>query len=219
MGSDTAAGLLRSEIEARLLAAQSAQTIAEATGVTPQAVEVYASVFFDVSDRLNARDWIVTMVLPDTRGQHGCTEGDIWRYTGWFCPWALDLLITDSKGPSSASTESSHVLAERIRLSVRVLLTSLSDPAFDKHAKPLADLLVSRVVQKPTEDVVGMLSHLEFLMWVRNQNGKRPNRLFKVATAGKRKGSKIIPTPEHSSPTSTHSQSGEDRNLCHKEKG
>jgi hypothetical protein len=53
-------------VEARILAEQSDDDIARLTTMTPQAVALYADLFFDVRNRLRASDWIYNIVLlPD----------------------------------------------------------------------------------------------------------------------------------------------------------
>lgn len=50
-------------IEARLLAGQTNQEIANLAGTHPDVIEWYSLLFFDVRPRLEHRDWIVTRVL------------------------------------------------------------------------------------------------------------------------------------------------------------
>lgn len=57
-------------IEARLLANQTNEQIAEAIGITPDTVEWYEALFFNVKDKLKHRDWITKQVLlPAMRRQ------------------------------------------------------------------------------------------------------------------------------------------------------
>jgi hypothetical protein len=50
-------------LQARILAGQSFETIADLMGITPGTVKFYAALFFDVADRLHQRDWITEQVL------------------------------------------------------------------------------------------------------------------------------------------------------------
>jgi hypothetical protein len=50
-------------IEARLLAGQSYEEIAELWGTMPKTIEWYEKLFFDVKDHLHKRDWITTQIL------------------------------------------------------------------------------------------------------------------------------------------------------------
>ncbi|NQU21147.1 MAG: hypothetical protein HQ567_07675 [Candidatus Nealsonbacteria bacterium] len=58
---------MRAGVEARLLAGQSAREIAARAGVTWRTVEFYAAAFFDVQDRLHARDFIFNRVIAASR--------------------------------------------------------------------------------------------------------------------------------------------------------
>ena len=58
-------------IEARLLANQSNEQIGDALGITPDTVEWYEALFFNVKDKLKHRDWITKQVLlPAMRRHH-----------------------------------------------------------------------------------------------------------------------------------------------------
>lgn len=58
-------------IEARLLANQTFEQIADAIGITPSTVEWYEALFFNVKDKLRHRDWITKQVLlPAMRRSH-----------------------------------------------------------------------------------------------------------------------------------------------------
>jgi hypothetical protein len=60
-------GRMRDALEARLLAGDDAETIAEKMGISKAAVESYAAYFFDVTERLDCTDFIHSQVL-DARG-------------------------------------------------------------------------------------------------------------------------------------------------------
>lgn len=63
-------------IEARLLAKQTPEAIAEAVSTSPDAVEWYERLFFNVSDRLANRDWVTKHVLmPAVTGKSGGPNG------------------------------------------------------------------------------------------------------------------------------------------------
>jgi hypothetical protein len=56
-------------LEARLLAGQSFETIADVMGITPGTVKWFEALFFNVADRLKRRDWITSQVLlPALKG-------------------------------------------------------------------------------------------------------------------------------------------------------
>jgi hypothetical protein len=51
------------EVQARLLAAQSFEEVARITGLPPEVVKWYEALFYQVTDRLRARDWITTCAV------------------------------------------------------------------------------------------------------------------------------------------------------------
>jgi hypothetical protein len=56
-------GTTKLTVEARLLAGQAVAEVARLTGLTPGAVAAYEALFFNVLDRLDARDWILAHAL------------------------------------------------------------------------------------------------------------------------------------------------------------
>jgi len=63
-------------VEAWLLAGQSIAAVAEACGLEPETVAWYEALFYNVTDRLQARDWILLSVIgkrpiPDTPPDRG----------------------------------------------------------------------------------------------------------------------------------------------------
>lgn len=59
----TATSRMRTEVEARLLAGQNAGEIAVITGLLQEVIELYEATFFNVGDRLEARDWIMAVAI------------------------------------------------------------------------------------------------------------------------------------------------------------
>jgi len=95
-----AGGPLRDEVEARLLAGESPETIATKAGLEATTVDAFERVFFNVADRLDAHDWLVTNVVqiwkldPDNPD-----EGRMWKWLAVaFGPHAVDIMIDDRLG-------------------------------------------------------------------------------------------------------------------------
>jgi hypothetical protein len=65
----------RQEIEARLLTSDSLEDIASKFGADAKAIEYYASLFFDVRDALDYRDWVSVMIRSRMRydRESGCS--------------------------------------------------------------------------------------------------------------------------------------------------
>ncbi len=77
---------MRWEIEARLLAGESCTEIAQHFGIPAAVVEWYERVYFNVSDRLEHRGYIVHIVIGP-KLQHGLRPRDvdvIWKIYGYF---------------------------------------------------------------------------------------------------------------------------------------
>jgi hypothetical protein len=84
------------ELEARLLARESYESINQKMHITPETVDTYEQVFFNVNDRLTSKSWIINCVIG--RSIHaGLTERDydlLWKMYGLFSgPIMLDVVI------------------------------------------------------------------------------------------------------------------------------
>jgi hypothetical protein len=72
---------LRFEVEARLLARQSADEIAASTRLLPPTIDAYEAIFFNVRDRLNAGDWVVGTLIGQglTSGIGPWPVSEVWK--------------------------------------------------------------------------------------------------------------------------------------------
>lgn len=100
--------LLRYEVEARLLAAETEDRISERTRVSPAAVSWYEKLFFNVSDRLDSPGYISHVVIGE-KLQSGLTDGDhdvLWKMFGyWGKSHVIDAVAYrsyDSTAPDNA---------------------------------------------------------------------------------------------------------------------
>lgn len=94
------ASLLKFEIEARVLAGQPDDEIAQVAGLPDETIATYCDVFFDVRPRLKSSAYICHQVLGRRMhfiGAQGLTDRDphyLWKVFGWVLgPQALDWLI------------------------------------------------------------------------------------------------------------------------------
>lgn len=89
------------EIEHRLLAGQSPATVAELTGVDVSVVQAYIAIYFDVPDRLRARDWILTEVLGGPLPIRGrLTDRELLAWAAyWGGEHVLQALIDELRNP------------------------------------------------------------------------------------------------------------------------
>ncbi|MEK6253236.1 MAG: hypothetical protein N2B05_00930, partial [Gemmatimonadales bacterium] len=111
-------------IEARILAGQTGAEIAELTGVPEDAIRLFEKLFFDVRDRLGARDFILNEVIP-SGGQSGSDAQRFrdWKYFGYVGgPELLESVMhgsTPTDGPVRADdlakglSEGTELLARR----------------------------------------------------------------------------------------------------------
>ena len=91
----------RQELEARLLTRESLEEIASKLGAHPKAIEYYASLFFDVRDALDHRDWVLLMIRNRMRYDEECgcsraeaERGYVMRLFGYVGgPLVLDALM------------------------------------------------------------------------------------------------------------------------------
>jgi len=88
-------GSFRDLIEARLLSGECCEQIAVKTGATSELIRWYSSLFFDVADKLNAPDYITTVLIGN--GLHDLSLDDnrtLWRAYGyWGGGDVLDMVV------------------------------------------------------------------------------------------------------------------------------
>jgi hypothetical protein len=70
------------EVRARLLAGESDDEIATATGIDPESVALYEQLFFHVRDALNAWDYLL-MTAVGMRQWYGFRDNELGRYWAW----------------------------------------------------------------------------------------------------------------------------------------
>jgi hypothetical protein len=108
----------RDEVEARLLAGESAVTISNKTGVPVDVVQCYATTFYDVQDSLGAGDWLRSEAIGMYLGmKEAPTEGQTWKYWALIGgPIVLDVLVADFHGRDEPHVADRHLLAQKARL-------------------------------------------------------------------------------------------------------
>jgi hypothetical protein len=92
---------LRWAVEARVLAGEPFGAVARKCGLLPEAIEVYAKLFYDVVDMLGADTWVMCQAVGP-KAFRGMTEQDLdvwWKVLGYcFGPLMLDKVIEHSAG-------------------------------------------------------------------------------------------------------------------------
>ena len=93
----------RMRIEARLLARQPFDEVGKACGIAPSVVEWYEALFFNITDRIEARDWIHQAILGPAALRSLVDQGrelstKMFAYHGG--PVLLEFLLTTFKDPT-----------------------------------------------------------------------------------------------------------------------
>lgn len=145
-------GPLRFEVQARILAGQTDDEIAARCRLTPSAVHWFEAVFFNVRDRLHARDWIVARVIGP--GLHrGFTEaeiGNVWMTFGYYGgPVALDVVLAITTTDHEQAFPAAVLRAADLGVKA-VMIPATASP------KRMADLRVTaaQLTQKPRPEGV-----------------------------------------------------------------
>ena len=131
-------GPLRLEVEARLLARQPPDAVADRTGLTAAAVEAYAALFYAVADRLAHRGYIVHCVIGlheagDAHAAH--VRMMCYHYGPLMADAVFDALADPAPGGAACGPE----VAERRRL-VRLALDVRAEPVTPANAPRWARL-------------------------------------------------------------------------------
>lgn len=95
-------------IEAHILADESQDDIAKKVGTDPAIIAAYESVFFDVRERLNNREYVLNVVIKDsvTRGLSERHYDLLWKIFGYQCgSFVLDSIIGRFTSPYKPQRE------------------------------------------------------------------------------------------------------------------
>lgn len=93
---------IKSEIEARLLSRQSYDEIAKKCSCTPETIDAFENLFFNINDRLDNPTYIVHQVMGPAihRGLYQREYDLLWKLYGYFCgPLVIDALTTTFTNP------------------------------------------------------------------------------------------------------------------------
>jgi hypothetical protein len=130
-----AGGLVRFIVQARLLARQSSAEVAQLTSFEPAVTETFETIFFEVRDHLDAKDWIANQVLWPGLEASLPTEalGGALMVIGYrLGPVILDIALavaTDAPLPCwlyAPAGEPKRLYEARVRLSAKLLLAALT---------------------------------------------------------------------------------------------
>jgi hypothetical protein len=128
-------GPARFIVQARLLACQSPCEVARLTSLEPAVIETFESIFFEVREHLNARDWVASHVLRpglEANVPIDALGGALMAIGYWLGPAILDIALaiaTDAPLPCwlyAPAGEPARLYEARVRLSARLLLLVLT---------------------------------------------------------------------------------------------
>lgn len=106
-GDDKKSGTMRSELEARLLANESQERIAERIGCNTETIKLYERLFFNISEKLKNTTYVLHQVMGPAihKGMHEKDHDLLWKLYGYFCGTAvLDALTSTFTNPSRPET-------------------------------------------------------------------------------------------------------------------
>jgi hypothetical protein len=120
-----AGGVVRDELEARLIAGETFEVIATKSSTSAGVVAAFERFFFNVADALGAVDWMLCVVIGVYPGlNRKPKERECWCYMALAGgPVFVDILIDDHLGRRNPKFPNLHELAEKGRFAVRDYVT------------------------------------------------------------------------------------------------
>ena len=110
-------------VEARLLAGEPIEAIARKTALTPRAVATFEALFFNVSDRLENRGYLIHIAVGLYPTPREPDPGLVWRLFGLLGgPVVLDALIDGDYGPGDRPEDERFLDELRLKLAVALKL-------------------------------------------------------------------------------------------------
>jgi hypothetical protein len=118
MGAYMGADLLAAQLEARLLAREPDEVIAQKVGVSVETVKIFEAMYFNVANSREAHDWLLMYAVGVVPGMGRVpSERDIWCYCALAGgPLVVDLLVNDVL---DGSNRRDRLLAEKARFLAR----------------------------------------------------------------------------------------------------
>lgn len=146
-------------IEARILAGQTDEEIAQKAGTEPGVITAYANTFFDVRDKLDRMDYVQNVIMADavTRGLQERHYDLLWKLLGFRGgPHVIDAVINkfpNVNRPENADGVSGYFQDMAISsMKYKAAIASLSVPINTHTQLPLLDSFVKYVEIERTTD-------------------------------------------------------------------
>lgn len=146
-------------IEARVLAGESDADIAEKLGTSPEVVEAYVNVFFDVREKLTRKDYVLNVILADavSRGLQERHYDLLWKLLGFIGgPHVLDAAMSKCVAigkPETPDGVSGFFQDFAINsMKYKAAIATLTVPVTTHTQMPLIDSFVKYVEVERTTD-------------------------------------------------------------------
>jgi hypothetical protein len=187
---------MRWALEARVLAGETDEAIAEKMGTEVGVVEAYINVFFDVREKLNRPDYIQGVILADavTRGLSERHYDLLWKMIGLQGgEYALDAAI--NRGPSVPKPTSADEVGGFLQdfaintMKYKAALAAVTIPVNSHTQLPLIEAFVKYVEIERTTDNATKAQH----SIIDNIGQMLVGLPFKVGTKLDSEGSKMLP--------------------------
>ncbi len=162
-------GVVRDEIEARLLAGESADAIGEKTGIAAVAISAFEHYFFEVIECLHAHDLIMFQAvgIGPWRGVMP-TEAQAWKWIAVAVgPWPLDLMIADYLGRLEPVVSDRAWIAKKLRFAAKDHALGYSAEAIKTLMPEWCELFAEEIrAAKSRPDGATLGLHIDFLRMV-----------------------------------------------------
>jgi hypothetical protein len=183
-------------IEARVLAGETDEEIAEKAGISPGIVNAYVNTFFDVRAKLPHKDYILSVVLADavTRGLQERQYDLLWKMMAFVGgPYALDTVISrfiDLPKPENAAAVSGFFQDFAINsMKYKAAVAAMTVQVNSHTQLPLIDSFVKYVeIERTTDNATRAHSTI-----VQNISEMMAALPFRVGTKQDAAAVKIVP--------------------------
>lgn len=187
---------MRWALEARVLAGESNEDIADKIGSTPEIVEAFVNVFYDVRGKMRHQDYVQGVILGDavTRGLSERHYDLLWKMIALQGgPFALDAAINRGPGvPKPSSADEVGVFFQDFAISTmkyKAALAAATIPVNSHTQLPLIEAFVKYVeIERTTENAMKAQTSI-----VENIGMMLTSMPFKIGTKLDSEGAKMLP--------------------------
>jgi hypothetical protein len=160
-------------VEARLLAGEQIEAIARKTALTPRVVATFEALFFNVSDRLENRGYLIHIAVGLYTTPREIDPGLVWRLFGLLGgPVVLDALIDGDYGSPDRPEDERFLDELRLKLAVALKLLPIDATTAPRLIRLYlrlrqAELAAERARQAAEDILPNIRTMLDELPWIR----------------------------------------------------